>query len=361
MESTYGIGETARRTGLSAGALRFYDREGLLVPAHVDPRSGYRRYTADQVVTGRLVARLRRVGLALPDVARVLAHRREPAVVRAVLDAHLRRLETGLDLARRELSAVLHDLDEGEHPMTTLTLPAADLAAALRAVRFAVGTDPQTPALHGVRLDLTGTTLRTVATDRYRLAVSTAPVQRAGRTGDPGEPAPDAAALVPAAFADAVVAACAAGGEATLTLGARVMVEVGGHTLTTEPLGLAFPQWEILARTSVTSSVTLDGPGVRAQALTAATTTRRREDTDYEACVFRVTPDGLTWLAPDDAGDAGAVAVNRDFLVEAVDALDGDQLVLGLDGPLGPLALSTPDRPGSLSILMPVRLEATAG
>lgn len=310
------------------------------------------------MVTGRLVARLRRVGLSLPDVARVLAHRHEPAAARAVLDAHLRRLETGLDLARRELSAVLHDLDEGEHPMTTLTLPAADLADALRAVRFAVGSDPQTPTLHGVRLDLAGTTLRTVATDRYRLAVSTAQVQRADQ---PGEPMQDAAALVPAAFADAVAAACAAGGGATLTLGRRVTVEVGGHTLTTEPLGLAFPQWEILARTSVTSSVTLDGPAVRAEALAAATTTRRRADADYEACVFRVTPDGLAWLAPDDAGDADAVAVNRDFLVEALDALDGDQLVLGLDGPLGPLALSTPDRPGSLSILMPVRLEPAAG
>ena len=352
MESTYGIGETARRTGLSESALRFYDRAGVLVPAHVDPRSGYRRYTADQVVTGRLVARLRRVGLPLPDVVRVLAHRREPDVVRGVLDAHLRRLETGLALARRELSAVLHDLDEGEHPMTTFTLPAEALATALRAVRFAVGADPGLPALRGVRLDVAGGGLRVVATDRYRLALETVPVTRPD--GDP-----DAAALVPVAFADAVVAACASGGTATLVLGPRVEVEVGGHTLTTEPLGLAFPQWELLTEPVVTQSVTLDGPVVRADALAAATTTRRRDDAEYEACVFRVAPDGLTWLAPEDADD-GTVAVNRDFLVEAVEALDGDQLVLGLDGPLAPLALSTPDRPGSLSILMPVRLEPAA-
>lgn len=90
--------------------------------------------------------------------------------------------------------------------------------------------------------------------------------------------------------------------------------------------------------------------------------TRHREDADYEACVVRVTPDGLTWLSPDDLSpddDAahGAVAVSREFLLEAVDALDGDQLTLALDGPLAPLALSTPQRPGSLSILMPVRLD----
>lgn len=37
------IGEFALSTGLSVNALRFYDERGLLVPAEVDPHTGYRR------------------------------------------------------------------------------------------------------------------------------------------------------------------------------------------------------------------------------------------------------------------------------------------------------------------------------
>jgi len=39
-----GIGEVARASGLSVSALRFYDGAGVLVPAEVDPATGYRRY-----------------------------------------------------------------------------------------------------------------------------------------------------------------------------------------------------------------------------------------------------------------------------------------------------------------------------
>ncbi|MBI4939424.1 MAG: MerR family transcriptional regulator [Actinobacteria bacterium] len=354
----------ARATGLSVGALRFYDREGLLAPAHVDPRSGYRRYADEQVAAGRLVARLRRVGLPLADVGRVLAHPPDRAVVGAVLGAHLHRLETGLDLARRELSAVLEqlrdDLDDQETAMTsrstsndlTLTLPAADLADALRGVRFAAGTDPALPAITGVLLDVAGAALRVGATDRYRLAVTTVPVVRPD--GDRAGPA-DGSALVPAAFADDVVAACAAGAtDALVVLGRGVTVGVAGRTLTSAVLGEAYPQWERLVRPDRTTVVTLDATALRDGAHAARTATRRRDDgATFETCAFQVSGDGLVWLAPEDA--AHGVAVNREFLLEAVDALDGDQLVLGVDDPHTPLALTSPGRPGALSILMPVR------
>lgn len=50
------------------------------------------------------------------------------------------------------------------------------------------------------------------------------------------------------------------------------------------------------------------------------------------------------------------VGVNREFLLEALEAGDGGQLVLELDGPITPLALRDPARPGDVSLLMPIRL-----
>jgi hypothetical protein len=48
--------------------------------------------------------------------------------------------------------------------------------------------------------------------------------------------------------------------------------------------------------------------------------------------------------------------VNREFLLEALDAGTPGQLVLELDGPLTPLALRDPARPDDVSMLMPIRL-----
>ena len=67
------IGEFARRSMLSPKALRLYDRQGLLVPAEVDPDSRYRRYRESQLADARLIARLRRLDMPLAVVAELMA------------------------------------------------------------------------------------------------------------------------------------------------------------------------------------------------------------------------------------------------------------------------------------------------
>jgi DNA-binding transcriptional MerR regulator len=65
---TYTIGETARRSGFSASALRFYEGIGLLDPAGRTP-SGYRLY--DDEALGRLafIARAKQLGCSLEEIA----------------------------------------------------------------------------------------------------------------------------------------------------------------------------------------------------------------------------------------------------------------------------------------------------
>jgi DNA-binding transcriptional MerR regulator len=67
------IGEFARRSQLSMKALRLYERLGLLLPATVDRRNGYRRYHQSQLSTARLIVMLRRLDMPLPQVARVVS------------------------------------------------------------------------------------------------------------------------------------------------------------------------------------------------------------------------------------------------------------------------------------------------
>jgi DNA-binding transcriptional MerR regulator len=71
LEEKLGIGEVARRTGLSVHALRFYEREGLLLSQHV-PRGtgGHRRYTPEDVKWLGICIKLRRSGMPLAKIRR---------------------------------------------------------------------------------------------------------------------------------------------------------------------------------------------------------------------------------------------------------------------------------------------------
>lgn len=71
-EALLRAGEFLRRTRLSPKALRLYVAQGLLPPAHVDPVSGYRSWSAGQVERARVVVLLRQAGMPLARVRAVV-------------------------------------------------------------------------------------------------------------------------------------------------------------------------------------------------------------------------------------------------------------------------------------------------
>lgn len=66
------IGEFARRSRLSAKALRLYGELGLLPPARVDEDSGYRFYEPGQLEQARLIASLRQLEVPLAEIKAIL-------------------------------------------------------------------------------------------------------------------------------------------------------------------------------------------------------------------------------------------------------------------------------------------------
>ncbi len=64
------IAEVARRSGVPAKTIRFYEEAGV-VPAPARAANGYRRYAEADVRRLRLVGRLRRLGLPLPAAGAV--------------------------------------------------------------------------------------------------------------------------------------------------------------------------------------------------------------------------------------------------------------------------------------------------
>lgn len=91
-------------TQLSVKTLRHYHDVGLLHPHRVDPVTGYRYYTTDQVAAAQVIRRLRDLDMPLADVRAVLVC--APADRNAVISAHLERLETQLAATRNAVASL---------------------------------------------------------------------------------------------------------------------------------------------------------------------------------------------------------------------------------------------------------------
>ncbi len=68
----YSIGEFSQITRASVKALRLYHEKGVLVPDFVDPESGYRYYSQEQVGEARVIANLKELGFSLSEIKDVL-------------------------------------------------------------------------------------------------------------------------------------------------------------------------------------------------------------------------------------------------------------------------------------------------
>ena len=95
MPRTFTVGEFSRLTHLPVKTLHHYHQVGVLVPASVDPVTGYRGYDAAQVAAAHLARRLRDVRMPLEDVRTVLAAP-DAAARDAGIAAHLARLQREL-------------------------------------------------------------------------------------------------------------------------------------------------------------------------------------------------------------------------------------------------------------------------
>jgi DNA-binding transcriptional MerR regulator len=116
-------GEFARRSRLSAKALRIYDEIGLLRPAYVETSNGYRRYGVEQLRTARLIAMLRGIDMSLSEIGSLIADLdRDRKVPSQRLNRHLIELEAR-HTSRRSLVRHIHAiLREEDRPMFTIQI-----------------------------------------------------------------------------------------------------------------------------------------------------------------------------------------------------------------------------------------------
>jgi DNA-binding transcriptional MerR regulator len=115
MTSTLTIGDFSQLTHLSVKTLRHYHEVGLLEPASVDPRTGYRSYALEQVPTAQVVMRFRELGMPVREVTALL--QAEPAERAELIAAHLERLENQLASTQRSVSSLRRLLAPNPPPL----------------------------------------------------------------------------------------------------------------------------------------------------------------------------------------------------------------------------------------------------
>lgn len=97
------IGDFARYAGVSIRMLRHYDATGLLVPAYVDPDSGYRFYEAEQLDRANALVALKDLGFTLAQVGVLLDRQVDAADLRRLFEERRRELSDQIERDRARL------------------------------------------------------------------------------------------------------------------------------------------------------------------------------------------------------------------------------------------------------------------
>jgi len=344
------IGEYARAVDLAVSAVRFYADRGLLPPASIDPTTGYRHYTDEQVPRGRLLRDLRMMDIGLADTASVLDM---PAAERdAAIRSHVQAMQQRLTDVRRVARSLGSALDVG--PGVATALSSDDLGRAVRQVLPAAGCDQRSPHHMSVLVEVRDESVRVVATDSHRLAV---------RDLLPTIVGSRFSAVVAAAeirqWSDALAAPSQAIIEVAIGVADGVLsVRGSGLELCCSVIPIDFPDYEPVLKASAGLATTVvadreelialleffEGDGTIEVASAGSELVATRADT-----VRRV--------AVEITGSDARVAINPRFAADAVSQAVGPEVVIEIHDPLHPLTFRSADDGTYTSMLMPVRLD----
>jgi DNA polymerase-3 subunit beta len=254
-------------------------------------------------------------------------------------------------------------------PQSAGTVDAATFQAAVSQVAIAAGRDDTLPILTGVRIEIEGSTLALLATDRYRLAVREIEWR-------PDDPEMSVAALVPAkTLNDTAKTLGPLGGDVTIALSRGGMGEGmigfsgGTRRSTSRLLDGDFPKVRSLrpdthnARALVPVSALQEV--VRRVALVAerATPVRLRFSEDGLVVEAGGTEDARASEAMDCTytGEPLTIAFNHQYLLDGLAALDGPVAMLSFTDPKKPAIIAPAGEDGEISsgywyLIMPVRI-----
>jgi DNA-binding transcriptional MerR regulator len=114
------IREFSQLGKVSVKTLRFYDQLGLLKPAHVQPESGYRYYTAQQLLRLNRILVFKELGFTLEQIVKLLDDDISPEQIRGMFRLKQAEVQTLIETERHRLSRIEGHLQQIEREQGTL-------------------------------------------------------------------------------------------------------------------------------------------------------------------------------------------------------------------------------------------------
>jgi DNA-binding transcriptional MerR regulator len=105
-ESMLKIREFAEIAQVSLSALRYYDEIGLFKPASVDPTTGYRLYSIDQLVRLNRILALKELGLDLNQIVQLLDEGVSAEALQGMLRLRKARLQQQIEEEQAQLAQI---------------------------------------------------------------------------------------------------------------------------------------------------------------------------------------------------------------------------------------------------------------
>ena len=117
------IGEFSKLSHLTVKALRFYEKEGLLEPAFIDPWTGYRFYETRQLEDAAEIKAYRQLDLSIDEIKTIYSGTDRKKILSdkaKLLTAQRKEIDARLSI----INYILEDI-EMKYQITEKTIPAA--------------------------------------------------------------------------------------------------------------------------------------------------------------------------------------------------------------------------------------------
>ena len=240
----------------------------------------------------------------------------------------------------------------------TLKLSRHDLKRLLEKTQFSMAQQDVRYYLNGLLLETADGTLRAVATDGHRLALAEIPMQASAERG--GQ------VIVPRKGVLELLRLVDGEGDVELTLGANhVRVEADEIRFTSKLIDGRFPDYDRVVPKDPTNVIVADRAALRAGLQRAAILSNEK----YRGVRLALEADRVTMQAnnPEQeeaeeelevaySGDDMEIGFNVNYLLDALGAVDADEVELGVSDPNSSCLIKAPGEQNSRFVVMPMRL-----
>ncbi|UVI36030.1 MerR family transcriptional regulator [Brevibacterium spongiae] len=344
------IGDFARAVGLSASALREYGSSGLLRPAHVEDRTGYRYYGLDQQQRAIWIRRLRDAGFRLRTIGTILDS--EPATAGALLDDWLAEAVGRADSAAAlvdDLKAVLRSRSETPR-VSRARVDSAVLAAAVRQLARPKDTDTADPPLDDLCVEIRTDALTLAVTDGFMLmARMRIPAQVDAPSAADGAPGPVGASTV--VTASALISPLIQSTEVAFTIAVT-----GGSVDRPEQVHVSLEDSDGESTTLTQPDRGFPDIGRTVEAAVA----RRRGRSRFRRNEILRLVDETAGRSPGTGvflpGESERFELSVASLTAIAEAAVGDELICDWGGDADPLVWRAPSQPDFVALVMPRRV-----